>query len=300
MGDTGTGESGQYEVARAIGTVCQERGCQFAVLAGDNIYEYGPKSADDPQFDTKFEKPYAALSFPFFMALGNHDQSGLIPGSGVHPEVGNREVEYSKKSAKWIMPGRYYSFKAPLQGTHPIIEFFVLDTNVDAPQNRPPFDAYRPGRKYDLGQKKWLHDGLAQSETDWKIVVGHHPYRNNGAHGNAGEMEGLGLARGGELKKLYEAEVCGKADWIMTGHDHSLQWLKPFLPCSPKTQFLISGAAAKTYSLKKVSGSNEAVWQSYGHLGFFWIEATAREFKVVGYQSQGGKPVLSYEGLVKH
>src|SRR5215471_10306131 len=115
LGDTGTGHPGQHQVARAIETVCQTRECQFAVIAGDNIYEYGVRSAQDPQFQDKFEKPYAKLSFPFFLALGNHDQSGTIPGSGVHPERGDFEVAYTQRSSKWMMPKRYYHFAFPVQ-----------------------------------------------------------------------------------------------------------------------------------------------------------------------------------------
>src|SRR4051812_49371566 len=82
LGDTGTGGKTQLAVAKAMKKVCAERGCQFALGLGDNIYEFGISGADDPQFREKFEKPYADLNFPFFMALGNHDQSGIIPGSG--------------------------------------------------------------------------------------------------------------------------------------------------------------------------------------------------------------------------
>jgi len=122
---------------------------------GDNIYEYGVNSNDDAQFQSKFEKPYANLNFPFFMALGNHDQSGAIPGSGVYPKKGDFQVEYTRRSSKWMMPQRYYQFAVPFSDpnnylsrvTQPVIEVFVIDSNPLAPQNMPKHDWYRPFQK---------------------------------------------------------------------------------------------------------------------------------------------------------
>lgn len=74
IGDMGTGTPEQFEVAKAMKEVCAQRGCAFVISTGDNIYEYGVSSVQDPQFQSKFEKPYAELDIPFFLVLGNHDQ----------------------------------------------------------------------------------------------------------------------------------------------------------------------------------------------------------------------------------
>ena len=308
MGDTGTGDRGEYAVAEALATVCAKRECQFAISAGDNIYEYGPSGVDDVQFQDKFEKPYAKLAFPFFMVLGNHDQSGLIPGSGVHPERGDFEVAYTKHSSKWTMPARYYRFGAPFasaadvssQVAKPVIEFFVIDTNPLAPQNVPQFDWYRPLQSYDTEQRKWLREGLAASSATWNVVIGHHPYRNNGKHGNAGDFFGLGLAKGEELKKMYEQEVCGKADFLVSGHDHSLQWLEPYPHCGAKPQFIVSGAGAKPETGPKRAHPNPAVYEAYGTLGFFWVEATAETITLIAYTvDDKGTPTLAFQKTVR-
>jgi tartrate-resistant acid phosphatase type 5 len=305
VGDTGRGGSGQYAVARAIGTVCAERGCQFAVALGDNIYEFGPTSVSDPQFQEKFERPYARLSFPFFMVLGNHDQSGLIPGSGVHPERGDLEVAYTRRSTKWMLPYRYYRFSVPFasatnfeaQAAQPVIEFFALDTNHLAPQNMPAHDWYRPGEQYDLAQRRWLHEGLATSRARWKIVFAHHPYLNNGKHGKAGEFFGIGLAKGRALKQMYEQEVCGKADLLLAGHDHSLQWLMSDPACGARPQFLISGAGGATYSYTpSASEKSPAFFQAYGTLGFFWVIGTADSLKIAAFTvDANGVPTRAFE-----
>jgi len=308
LGDAGTGKRGQYAVAEAMEAVCAERGCQFALAAGDNIYDYGPRNSLDQQFQDKFEKPYSRLSFPFFMALGNHDQSGTIPGSGVHPDRGDYEVSYTERSTRWMMPSRYYKFGVPFanatdfqaQVEKPIIEFFAIDTNCLAPQNMPRYAWYRPLGKYDTDQREWLREGLAASKASWNVVLGHHPYRNNGEHGNAGQFFGLGLSKGEELKKMYEQEVCGKADLLVSGHDHSLQWLSPAPRCGDRPQFIVSGAGARSYRRSAKARSNPALWEAYGTLGFFWAEATVESLTIAAYTVDGkGTPALAFEKTIR-
>ena len=49
----------------AIAAWCTSHPCEFAVLLGDNIYDTGVTSVTDPQWQTKFEIPYAAVNMPF-------------------------------------------------------------------------------------------------------------------------------------------------------------------------------------------------------------------------------------------
>jgi hypothetical protein len=305
FGDSGTGSPAQLAVAKAMEEVCKERGCQFAIGAGDNIYELGARSDDDAQFGEKFEKPYAALKFPFFMALGNHDESGTIPGSGVHPENGEHELQYTKKSQRWMMPARYYRFAAPVRNpadyassvVDPIVELFAIDTNPLAPQNMPVSAWYRANGEFDRGQRAWLRQALKSSTARWKIVFGHHPYLNNGKHRNAGHFFGLGLSKGKELKKMVEELVCGQADLLVTGHDHSLQWLKADSACGTKPQFIITGASAKTNESGREK--NPAEWEAYNTLGFFWLEATKEKLRVLSFTvDASGKWKLAHEGEI--
>ena len=308
FGDFGSGNASQAKVAGAMKAVCKKDGCDFAVGTGDNFYEWGVSSSDDPQFKSRFEDMYAGMDFPFYMVLGNHDQSGPIPGSGVHPEKGEFQIEYTKKSARWKMPSRYYRVALPQPEIQdespgqPLIEFFAIDTNLLAPQNIPMHGWYKPGRAFDLKQRSWLKQSLTESRAVWKWVVGHHPYRNNGHQGNAGRFIGFGLARGKELKKMYEENACGLADFLLTGHDHSMQWLPPYKDCGPKTQFLISGAAAKENGPEEddFSGrSNPAIYEKYHALGFFWIQVKPEAVTIRAYSvSKDGEPKLEFEKAV--
>ena len=48
LGDTGKGNADQRRVAVAARDLCAARGCDFALLLGDNIYEEGVETIDDP------------------------------------------------------------------------------------------------------------------------------------------------------------------------------------------------------------------------------------------------------------
>jgi predicted phosphodiesterase len=72
LGDAGTGDKPQYEVAQQIVNYCRRFPFTFAILLGDNIY-----GSERPQdFAKKFERPYKPLldaGVEFHAALGNHD-----------------------------------------------------------------------------------------------------------------------------------------------------------------------------------------------------------------------------------
>src|SRR5215831_4345992 len=72
IGDSGTGDSEQYETAGTIIKYFTKFPFTFAIMLGDNLY-----GSERPQdFANKFEKPYKALldaKVEFNAALGNHD-----------------------------------------------------------------------------------------------------------------------------------------------------------------------------------------------------------------------------------
>lgn len=72
IGDTGTGQAPQLEVAREMEAYRQVVGFSFVIMLGDNIY-----GGDSPRdFARKFEEPYKLLldaGVKFYASLGNHD-----------------------------------------------------------------------------------------------------------------------------------------------------------------------------------------------------------------------------------
>ncbi|MEV0265630.1 metallophosphoesterase [Streptomyces sp. NPDC050617] len=284
-GDAGTGKAAQYAVAAAAREVCRAEGVSLAVGLGDNIYENGPESGHDPEFADKFERPNAGIDVPWLMVLGNHDCSGIIPGSGGDPSRGDREVTYAASSRRWYMPARYYSVPIPAGGSGPpLVEFFALDTNPVAStvmQTDPYFTWDGP---YMREQRAWLDAALTRSRAAWKVVLGHHPYLNNGVHGDAGAYDGFVIGHytsGVHLKELYEQVVCGRADLILSGHDHTLQVLEPTAR-SRGTRQLVCGAASKTGD-GRAHGRTPAKWQDFAGHGFMIAKITAERLTVNSY-----------------
>jgi hypothetical protein len=257
MGDAGEGNQGQYEVAAAVATVCEERGCDFALYLGDNIYDVGVTSAMDEQFDAKFEQPYAVLDFPFYVTLGNHDYGFL----GNEWNKGDYQIEYSTISDKWTLPAEYYSFQQ--QNAH----FVSLNT-------AQLFWDYQTS-----DQQLFLTQDLAGLEDTWIIAFGHHPYLSNGEHGNAGNYEGLGgLIGGATLKEFFEESICGKVHVYICGHDHNRQW--PLAQCG--TEFIVSGGGSKLTELVH-RDDNPTLWEDDQTEGFLWVEIVDNTFTGVFY-----------------
>ena len=145
LGDFGTGERPQYQLAEQMATLHGRFKYDLVVLVGDNLY-----GSERPQdFQKKFEIPYKPLldaGVKFYASLGNHDA---------------REQRFYKL---FNMGGRlYYAFSPK-----PNIRFFALDTTYPEPE-----------------QIRWLEQELAASNDDWKIVFFHHPlYSSGDRHGS--------------------------------------------------------------------------------------------------------------------
>ncbi|HLF16772.1 MAG TPA: metallophosphoesterase [Candidatus Thermoplasmatota archaeon] len=284
FGDAGTGGADQAEVARAMEEVCEERGCDFALDLGDLVYPRGVTSPDDPQFASKFEEPYAEFSIPFYMVLGNHDNSGDPAGAdegvGAWSPSGDHMVAYGRMSSewggKWTMPDRYYTFGENL------VSFVALDTT---PLLYGGVTLGADGTPHAQEQEAWLPGAVAGLDTPWIFAMGHHPYVSNGPHGDADAYDGSsapGLG-GDHLKEVFEADLCGRVSVYFSGHDHNLQWLKPVTSCGG-TEFLVSGAGgAETYALP---GTHPAYFQAQTH-GFWWFEATNDALHGVAYDGDG-------------
>ncbi len=109
IGDVGTGDKAEYDVAAIVAKAHQQFPFTFVILLGDNIY-----GSERPQdFERKFTTPYKPLldaGVEFRAALGNHDD----PNQRFYKPYG--------------MGGeRYYTFK---KGD---VRFYALDSNYMDP-----------------------------------------------------------------------------------------------------------------------------------------------------------------------
>lgn len=148
LADTGTGNTGQYSVAKALTRFYRQFPFPLVLLAGDNIYNNG----EIEKIEAVFERPYQPIlqqGVKFYACLGNHD---------IRTKNGTPQLDYPY----FNMQGRYYTF------TRSIVQFFALDTNRNADWDQ---------------QLEWLDEQLSQSSAPWKIVFGHHNIYSSGVYG---------------------------------------------------------------------------------------------------------------------
>src|SRR5262245_32549156 len=72
IGDTGTGDSNQYRVAKVLTTVRQAFPFEFVLMVGDNIYGTDNASGYERKFEIPY-KPILGAGVKFYASLGNHD-----------------------------------------------------------------------------------------------------------------------------------------------------------------------------------------------------------------------------------
>ncbi len=229
VGDTGTGGALAFQVAARMGAWCEERGCDFAVLLGDNIYPDGAASADDPIWTTHVDRVFAPVRAPLLAILGNHDYGGR--GAGFERERGMAQIRRSDVAAHWYMEAPYWHLVAG------DVELLLLDTQAQLFRS-------------DEAQQAAVDGWLVASRARWRIALGHHPYLSNGTHGDAGNYAGfafLPLAGGMGVRDFLEEHICGRVDLYLSAHDHSRQFLTE--TCRG-TELAISGAGAKPTAIR--------------------------------------------------
>ncbi len=142
IGDSGTGDRDQYDVAQQMEIYRQATKFDFVIMLGDNIYG----SHQPRDFERKFAEPYKPLldaGVKFYASLGNHD-----------------DPDDERLYKPFNMGGeRYYAFRKNE------VAFFALDSNYMDPK-----------------QIDWLDQNLKSSQGKWKICFFHHPLFNDGRH----------------------------------------------------------------------------------------------------------------------
>jgi tartrate-resistant acid phosphatase type 5 len=225
VGDWGTmGSLSQRKVADAMADAGQQLAISFVISTGDNFYPSGVADINDSQWIHSFEKVYAAPSLQcrWLVVLGNHDYLA-------DPDA---QVNYTFKSHRWFMRGRYYDTSIAI-GKDSILLVF-LDTEPIEKQLRGiavDSNKYFPG--YVDDQLIWLKKVLVSSTAKWKIVVGHHPLHTGGSRRHNSRVKKL-------RRLLQPVFYANNVNFYLSGHEHHLEFLKPKGP----THYIVSGAGS--------------------------------------------------------
>lgn len=222
VGDWGKRTVQQDEIATCISRVHAD-----GVLAlGDNFYEFGVESVEDPLWDSVFLDVYRPMKTPWFPVLGNHD----------YMKNPMAQIGFSQKCPLWRFPNRYYDQKFYWgSGQHQGVHLIAIDSFDLAPQES--FQMCNVANVPDIlkrldteKQMQWLESTLSQSRLKYKIVMGHYPLFSSGiTHGNCPEM----------IHRLQHIFDKHKVDVYLSGHDHCLD-----LQTHNHTKYIVSGTGS--------------------------------------------------------
>jgi tartrate-resistant acid phosphatase type 5 len=256
IGDWGTGGKPARRVGEAMAGQHAVQRADAIISTGDNIYNSGVKSVDDPQWISKFENIYPTdrLDIPFWAVLGNHDHRG---NADAQVEYGGRTLA-DGSITRWRMPARNWSTVFRSEGGDVAVRVVGIDTQE--------LIAGATARKLRLA---WIDSVLAAATEEWVLCVGHHPVYSHGHYGNTRVLVE-------QLAPLMEKH--GVTAWL-NGHEHDLQLLRRI----NGVRYIISGAGSGT----RKTGTGVNTEFASRSLGFFRLDFDRQRMRIRVFGSDG-------------
>ncbi|XP_021292213.1 purple acid phosphatase 3-like isoform X1 [Herrania umbratica] len=269
IGDWGRkGAYNQSEVALQMGKVGEKLSIDFVASTGDNFYDKGLSSPCDPDFKDSFTEIYTANSLQkqWYSVLGNHDYMGNVRAQ-LSPIL--RRID-----SRWLCRRSF------IVNTE-IAELFFIDTTpfVDEYFRNPKHQKFDwrgviPRKKYLRRVLKDVESALRESVANWKIVIGHHPIRSMGHHGETKEL----------IMQLLPVLEANNVDMYINGHDHCLEHISSIT--SP-LQFLTSGGGSKAWKGDFHYLDRDEMKFYYDGQGFMSVELTQTNARIVFHDVLG-------------
>lgn len=213
VGDWGSGQYEQWEVAQGCEAVAREVGGFHAgIFLGDNFYPGGVESVDDPLWKEYFEDVYDTehlRGLTWYAILGNHDHAG-------DPAA---QIAYSDVSGgRWSMPWYFYRKDFAPDGAEPLLSMIGIDTDQNL--------------EFQDEQLQFLRREFADLQgASWPVIVcGHHPFISNGRHEIKASVR----------SKLEPVIAAARPMAYFCGHDHNLQLIE-----RPGMLHVVSGGGGK-------------------------------------------------------
>ncbi|NIR48674.1 acid phosphatase [candidate division KSB1 bacterium] len=254
VGDWGRqGKYYQDEVAEQMAEAARLMNSDFVISTGDNFYRNGVQSVSDLLWNRTFENIYhhKSLMKPWYVVLGNHDYRG-------NPQA---QVNYTDLSSRWYLPKRYYSITQQVDVSTQAL-FVFLDTSPFMKEYHGSFKYGAVADQDTAAQRRWLDNTLAESQAEWKVVVGHHQIYSGGFYGNNHDL----IARIAPILKKHRVHA------YFNGHEHDLQHLKGAAP----THYFVSGAGSKL----RGTGSSSMTQFSESVAGFMAVSIISARMRV--------------------
>lgn len=238
------GAHGQTAVAAAMAFSADKVPVDFVLSMGDNVYEFGLQSQEDPWFQRAFFEMYSATSLkvPWYGVLGNHDWK--MNASAQVVQIGN-----------WKIPALSYALKGSVGGVP--IAIFAIDTNAAEAEEICYKRDHGPWGPMTVQEKvrcfdeidgifnrslQWLNETLGTFHTTCgekciKLVMGHEPIYGSGEFAfnrHSPRAPGFLEQRLDPLLQAYGVHA------YFDGHDHLVQHLQ-----YRSTQYYIIGSGGR-------------------------------------------------------
>lgn len=259
IGDSGTGDQHQREVAAQMVSFHHKHPWEFVLMLGDNIYEDGnPKD-----FDRKFKNVYKNLPVEFHATLGNHDRRNR-----------NGMAQVEDGAFGYVEHKDEYTFPAgPEIAGKTLARFICLNSG-----------AWKDGEALQEREKQ-LDGWLAESSKfHWNFVFFHHPIYSF-AHSTWPFGWLIGRRGHGSDKKLqlhWEQRFAnGGIDIVLSGHDHFYQKITP----QSGIHYFVSGGAGKVRN--GVKDEHEKVEFGKEVLHFLHFEVSENEVRYFAVDIDG-------------
>eukprot|EP00897_Mesotaenium_endlicherianum_P006498 jgi/Mesen1/5877/ME000299S05001 len=224
VGDWGRqGNFNQTIVADAMGVIGDRLQPKFVVSTGDNFYESGLSSTDDPLFTDSFTNIYTARSL----------------------------------QTLWYADTCTSTMDIFFLDTSPFVEEYWSSGALN-------FSGMPPRDELVRQQLMELDASLRKSTSTWKLVVGHHPIRSVGEHGDTAEL----------VSRVLPILEPGSSEGAPAAVDIEVT-------------FVTSGAGSKAYRPQRPGNTLEGVHFDYNGQGFISVAATALWLHVDFYDVYG-------------
>lgn len=233
------GRNGYYDqkpIAELMGNMAENVDIECVVAAGDVHHFEGVRSVNDPLWMTNYELIYShpELMIPWYAIFGNHEYRGNTQAV----------IDYSKVSARWNVPSRYYTFAMENDGV--TVRFVMVDTATLLDKYREDTEKYPDACKQDMNkQLNWVDSVLSAAKEDWVLVVGHHPIF---AETGKDDSERLDLQK--RLDSILRKHA--NVDMYLCGHIHNFQHIRK---TESNIDYVVNTSGSLSRKVKPVDGT---------------------------------------------
>ena len=174
----------------------------------------------------------------------------------------------TRLSDKWTMPSAYYS----QQFGGGLVELFGIDSQ-DCSQS----------------QLSAMHSAVSASTAVWKISMAHHPRFTSGDHNKDNDyLDVITSFPAPGMYDMLQGIYCN-TDVFLCGHDHTREFIgKGQDSMCPNTNFIVSGAGARTTSSEQPAVANQEYFDDTT-AGFFYLIVDNASITVESYDVADGE-----------